>query len=125
MEERQLRRLRQWAGTTEKEVVKDKETASFYPAVNSGRSVRMSPSKPSSLYPSLKGLLEELPSVTLPTELSAIKKLEPMEREKIAISRLGWNRDLSSVRQNRCRTDASLMSAAFLSKYYFLGYFYF
>ena len=135
MEERQLMRLRQWAAGTSKEKAntrKDKKTPSFTPEVNVSNRVRTSPSKPSSLYPSLKELMEE------PQDLSAINsydgeeeywvtvlsklKPEPLEREKIAISRLGWNRDLSSVRKNRCRTDASLMSVAFLSKYYFLWY---
>ena len=135
MEERQLMRLRQWAAGTSKEKAntrKDMKTPRFSPEVNVSNRVRTSPSKPSSLYPSLKELMEE------PQDLSAINsydgeeeywvtvlsklKPEPLEREKIAISRLGWNRDLSSVRKNRCRTDASLMSAAFLSKYYFLWY---
>ena len=66
----------------------------------------LSAPKPSSLYPS---------------RITPAKKLEPepMEREKISISRLGWNRDqeLSSVIKFRCRTDANLKSAAFLSKY--------
>ena len=49
------------------------------------------------------------------------------EREKISISRLGWNRE-SSGRRRRCRTDANLKSAAFLSKYnqlYIYFYFYY
>ena len=138
MEERQLMRLRQWAAGTSKEKAntrKDMKTPSFTPEVNVSNRVRTSPSKPSSLYPSLKELMEEPQElaincidgevedwVTVPTKLSPPKKPEPLEREKIAISRIGWNRDLSSVRKNRCRTDASLMSAAFLSKYYFLWY---
>ena len=136
MEERQLMRLRQWAAGTSKEKAntrKDKKTVSFSPQVNFSNRVRTSPSKPSSLYPSLKEMVEEYQElaincidgevedwVTVPTKLSPPKKPEPLEREKIAISRLGWNRDLSSVRKNRCRTDASLMSAAFLSMYYCL-----
>ena len=134
-------RLRQWAAGTSKEKAntrKDKKTVSFSPQVNFSNRVRTSPSKSSSLYPSLKEVMEEPQElsainsfdgeeedwVTVPTKLSPPKKVEPMEREKIAISRFGWNRNLSSVRKNRCRTDASLMSAAFLSKYYFLWYFY-
>ena len=137
VEERQLMRLRQWAAGTSKEKVKnriDKKTPRFFPEVNVSNRVRTSPSKPSSLYPSLKEMVEEqqeLPAInsfdgeeedwiTVPSKLSPPKKPEPLEKEKIAISRLGWNRDLSSVRKNHCRTDASLMSAAFLSKYYCL-----
>ena len=141
VEERQLMRLRQWAAGTSEEKAntrKYKKTASFTPGAIFSNRVRTSPSKPSSLYPSLKEMVEEqqeLPAInsfdgeeedwiTVPSKLSPPKKPEPFEKEKIAISRLGWNRNLSSVRKNRCRTDASLMSAAFLSKYYFLWYFY-
>ena len=137
VEERQLMRLRQWAAGTSKEKAntrKDMKTPRFSPEVNVSNRVRTSPSKPSSLYPSLKEMVEEqqeLPAInsfdgeeedwiTVPSKLSPPKKPEPFEKEKIAISRLGWNRDLSSVRKNHCRTDASLMSAAFLSKYYCL-----
>ena len=136
VEERQLMRLRQWAAGTSKEKAntrKDKKTPRFSPEVNVSNRVRTSPSKPSSLYPSLKEMVEEHQELaincidreeedwaTVPSKLSPPKKPEPREREKIAISRLGWNRDLSSVKKNRCRTDASLMSAAFLSKYYCL-----
>ena len=139
VEERQLMRLRQWAAGTSEEKAntrKYKKTASFTPGLNFSNRVRTSPSKPSSLYPSLKEVMEEPQDlsainsydgeeeywVTVPSKLLPPKKPEPLEREKIAISRLGWNRDLSSVRKNHCRTDASLMSAAFLSKYYFLWY---
>ena len=81
----------------------------------------LSAPKPSSLYPSLKGMQNDSTFKDVLTRITPAKKLEPepMEREKISISRLGWNRDqeLSSVRKFRCRTDANLKAAAFLSKY--------
>ena len=81
----------------------------------------LSAPKPSSLYPSLKGMQNDSTFKDVLTRITPAKKLEPepMEREKISISRLGWNRDqeLSSVIKFRCRTDANLKSAAFLSKY--------
>ena len=135
MEERELMGLRDWAaGTVEEEeadtVKEDKNTV----ASNSMKRVRMSTPKLSSLYPSLKSLQqqehvstskkvnnsslnqEEKEWKTAPTRRRPAKKVEPtILREKISISRLGWNRDSSSVRK-RCRTDDNLKAAAFLSK---------
>ena len=119
--------LRDWAsGTSEVEEVKNTVASSFTKSVN------LSVPKPSSLYPSLKvfpdvstskvgnnaSLKEEEGWITIPTRMTPVKKVEPMESEKISISRLGWNRDqeLSSVRKFRCRTDTNLKAAAFLSK---------
>ena len=103
--------------------------------LNSMKRVRMSTPKPNSLYPSLKALqqqdqvftskncinsslnVEEKDGFTIPTRRTPAKKVEPtILRENISISRLGWNRDLSSVRK-RCRSDANLKAAAFLSKH--------
>ena len=136
MEERELMGLRDWAaGTVEEEeadtMKEDKNTV----ASNSMKRVRMSTPKLSSLYPSLKALQqqehvstskkvnnsslnqEEKEWKTAPTRRrqgKKVKKEEPILRENISISRLGWNRDLSAVRK-RCRTDANLKAAAFLS----------
>lgn len=122
MEERELMGLRDW---------EIKNTATL----NSMKRVRMSTPKPNSLYPSLKALqqqdqvftskncinsslnVEEKDGFTIPTRRTPAKKVEPtILRENISISRLGWNRDLSSVRK-RCRSDANLKAAAFLSKH--------
>ena len=119
--------LRDWASSTS-EVKEGKNTV----ASNFTKSVNLSAPKPSSLYPSLKAfqdvstskvgnnasLKEEEGWITIPKRMTPDKKVEPMERDKISISRLGWNRDqeLSSVRKFRCRTDTNLKAAAFLSK---------
>ena len=136
MEDRELMGLRDWAAGTVEEVEantvkEDKNTV----ASNSMKRVTMSTPKISSLYPSLKPLQqqehvstsnnfnnsnfnkEEKEWKTVPTRRRPAKKVEPtILREIISISRLGWNRDESSVRK-RCRTDANLKAAAFLSKH--------
>ena len=135
MEERELMGLRDWAAGTMKEV----EADTMKEDTNSMKKVRMSTPTPSRLYPSLKELQLQEPQkvstskednnsslneeqkewITVPRRGKLTKKVEPILREKISISRLGWNRDqdLSSVRKIRCRTDVNLKAAAFLSEY--------
>ena len=141
MEERKLKRLRDWAAGPVIEVepvikIEVKNIANL----NSRKSVRMSTPKSNSLYPSLKALQQQDPlnswkrvrmstpkSNSLYPSLKALQqqdqvltsamKVEPtILRDNISISRLGWNRDETSVRM-RCRTDANLKAAAFLSKH--------
>ena len=112
MEERKLKRLRDWAAGPVIEVepvikIEVKNIANL----NSRKSVRMSTPKSNSLYPSLKALQQQDQVLT-----SAMKVEPTILRDNISISRLGWNRDKTSVRM-RCRTDANLKAAAFLSKH--------
>ena len=122
LEEKQLMRLRQWATVTTEQkanTIKDKKRRLKEEEKQLMRLTEWATSEESA------SIIKDRKTVTVSTNLPPTKKVEPMEREKIHISRLGWNRDLSSVRKNRCRTDTNLMSAAFLSKYYFPSYLYF
>ena len=115
-------RLRQWASVTTEQkanTIKDKKRRLKEEEKQLMRLTEWATSEERA------SIIKDRKTVTVSTNLPPTKKVEPMEREKIHISRLGWNRDLSSVRKNRCRTDTNLMSAAFLSKYYFSWYLYF